>query len=113
MTDAGLTPFHAIARCRERLGDGSVTAVIGVGGLGHLAVQLLRAVTQTRVIALDSRDSALALAKRAGAHARILAGPQAVRQLRAESGERLRRRPGLRRLGLHIGSRRRGSAVGR
>src|SRR5947207_1129844 len=40
LTDAGLTSYHAIASELSRLRPGSVAVVIGVGGLGHLAVQM-------------------------------------------------------------------------
>jgi propanol-preferring alcohol dehydrogenase len=68
LTDAALTPYHSINRCRERLVAGSVAVVIGVGGLGHLAVQLLKALTESQIVAVDSRVAALHLATRAGAH---------------------------------------------
>ena len=45
LTDAALTPYHAIARARRLLVPGSTAVVIGIGGLGHLAVQILRATT--------------------------------------------------------------------
>ena len=43
LTDAAVTPYRAIRRSLDRLGPGSVAVVIGIGGLGHLAVQILRA----------------------------------------------------------------------
>jgi len=48
LTDAGLTPYHAISRSLPRLRAGSSTLVIGAGGLGHLAVQILRLGGSTR-----------------------------------------------------------------
>jgi len=69
LTDAGLTSFHAVAGCREALAEpGSVAVVVGVGGLGHLAVGILRALTAAHVVAVDTRDAALELAERCGAH---------------------------------------------
>lgn len=68
LTDAGLTPYHAIQICRDRLQPGSTCVVIGVGGLGHLALQILAATTAVRVIAVDVKDEALKLAKKVGAH---------------------------------------------
>src|SRR3954462_7700333 len=82
LSDAGLTPYHAIQRCRSALGPGSTVAVIGVGGLGHLAVQLLRALTPSTVLAVDVREEALALAERCGAHLGVPASPHAYRALR-------------------------------
>jgi D-arabinose 1-dehydrogenase-like Zn-dependent alcohol dehydrogenase len=36
LTDAALTPYHAIKRALPLLVPGSVAVVIGVGGLGHM-----------------------------------------------------------------------------
>jgi propanol-preferring alcohol dehydrogenase len=68
LTDAGLTPYHAIKRSMDRLTPGSTTVVIGAGGLGHLGIQLLRALTGTRIIALDRGEAKLELAREVGAH---------------------------------------------
>jgi propanol-preferring alcohol dehydrogenase len=68
LTDAGLTPYHAIAVTRRGLRPGATCVVIGVGGLGHMAVQLLAATTAVRIIAVDTREEALKLALDRGAH---------------------------------------------
>lgn len=68
LTDAGLTPYHAIKRSLPLLVPGSATVVIGVGGLGHVAVQILRAITATTVIALDTARDKVELAQAVGAH---------------------------------------------
>jgi propanol-preferring alcohol dehydrogenase len=78
LTDAGLTPYRAIKRVRPKLTPGSYAVVIGVGGLGHLAVQILDALTPATVIAVDTRDTALALAREAGAAATVQAGDDAA-----------------------------------
>ena len=57
---------------------GSTAVVIGVGGLGHLAVQILRAVSPATVIAVDSKPAALELAASLGAHHTVEAGPDAA-----------------------------------
>ena len=44
LTDAGLTPYHAIKTSLPVLAPGSTAVVIGVGGLGQMAIQILRAV---------------------------------------------------------------------
>ena len=67
LTDAGLTAYHAVTGLRDALGEDSTVVVIGVGGLGHLAVQILRATSASRVLAVDIREEALALAHRCGA----------------------------------------------
>jgi propanol-preferring alcohol dehydrogenase len=67
LTDAGLTPYHAVRRSWAKLPPGSTAVVIGVGGLGHLAVQILRATTAAQIIAVDNRPEALQLASECGA----------------------------------------------
>lgn len=83
LTDAGLTPYHAVRRSLPKLLPGSVAVVIGVGGLGHLAVQVLRAITGAVVVAVDSREAARDLAKRCGADVVVAPGPDAVAEVRA------------------------------
>lgn len=67
LTDAGLTPYHAIKRSLHLLVPGSTTVVVGAGGLGHLAVQILQAITASKVVAVDPKAGARELALRAGA----------------------------------------------
>jgi alcohol dehydrogenase, propanol-preferring len=74
LTDAGLTPYRVIKKAQPKLTPGSHAVVIGAGGLGHLAVQILTALTPATVIAVDTRDEALALARESGAAANIKAG---------------------------------------
>jgi propanol-preferring alcohol dehydrogenase len=83
LTDAGLTPYHAVRRSWSKLVPGSTAVVIGVGGLGHLGVQILRATTATRVIAVDSRSEALDLARNCGAEITLAPGADAAREIRA------------------------------
>jgi len=68
LADAGLTAYHAIESQRDALTGDCTALVIGVGGLGHLAVQILRATTSAVVVAVDPRPEARALAERLGAH---------------------------------------------
>jgi propanol-preferring alcohol dehydrogenase len=82
LTDAGLTPYHAIDLARDALRPGTTCVVIGVGGLGHMAVQILSVTTSVRVIAVDLSDEALALAGRIGAHHTVKSGPQAAASIR-------------------------------
>jgi propanol-preferring alcohol dehydrogenase len=67
LVDAALTPYRAIKSAKPRLGKGSTAVVLGVGGLGQFAVQLLRAVTEARVIAVDLDDTHLERAAEYGA----------------------------------------------
>ncbi len=67
LTDAGLTPYHAVRRSWSKMTPASTVVVIGVGGLGHLAVQIVKATTAATVIAVDMKPEALALATHFGA----------------------------------------------
>ncbi|MCF8571904.1 alcohol dehydrogenase catalytic domain-containing protein [Gordonia sp. HY002] len=67
LADAGLTAFHAIAEHRDIIDEKSVVGVIGVGGLGHIAVQLLKRMGAGTVCAVDNRESAIAFARELGA----------------------------------------------
>ncbi|MEA2312885.1 MAG: alcohol dehydrogenase, propanol-preferring, partial [Solirubrobacteraceae bacterium] len=87
LADAGLTPYHAIRRVARALGPGTSAIVIGVGGLGHVAVQLLKALGSVRVVAVDRRDEALEVATRSGADAVLHAGVT-VDELRRAAGGR-------------------------
>jgi propanol-preferring alcohol dehydrogenase len=78
LTDAGITPYHAINRSRALLTPDATVVVMGIGGLGHLALQILRSTTSVRVIAIDIADDKLALAKELGADATVRAGDKAL-----------------------------------
>ncbi|MFJ9179271.1 alcohol dehydrogenase catalytic domain-containing protein [Streptomyces sp. NPDC102360] len=86
LSDAGLTSYHAIAGLRHLLGEGTSVAVVGVGGLGHVAVQILRATTPSRVLAVDIREEALDLADRSGAHFATLLRADTANVLRTRTG---------------------------
>jgi NAD+-dependent secondary alcohol dehydrogenase Adh1 len=68
LADAGLTAIHAVKRAVPILGPGTRAVVIGAGGLGHIGIQCLRALTSAEVIVTDPNEAALALAKEVGAH---------------------------------------------
>ncbi|MCX4850037.1 NAD(P)-dependent alcohol dehydrogenase [Streptomyces sp. NBC_00893] len=86
LTDAGLTPYHAIKRSLPKLVPGATAVVIGTGGLGHVAIQLLRAMTAVRVIALDVAEDKLALARAVGAHETVLSDKDAAAKVRELTG---------------------------
>ncbi|WP_432543599.1 NAD(P)-dependent alcohol dehydrogenase [Kineococcus sp. SYSU DK002] len=88
LTDAGLTPYHAVKRSLGKLRAGSSAVVIGTGGLGHLAIQLLRALSPARVVALDVTEEKLALATAVGAHEVVLSDADAAANVRRALGGR-------------------------
>lgn len=67
LDDAGLTPYHAIRTSMPWLEAGSVAVVIGIGGLGHLAVQILRAVSPATIVAVEKNEQRRAFALELGA----------------------------------------------
>jgi propanol-preferring alcohol dehydrogenase len=86
LTDAGLTSYHAIKSELPRLLPGSAVVVIGVGGLGHVAVQMLRALSRCRIVAVDVREAARALAVHAGADVALDGRGLRPSDVRAETG---------------------------
>ena len=86
LTDAGLTPYHAIKSTLHTLGAGSTAVVIGAGGLGHIGIQIIRALTAATVIALDVNEEKLALAREVGAHHAILSNNDAVGNIKNLTG---------------------------
>ena len=71
LTDAGLAAYRACKRAASMLKPGDTATVIGIGGLGHLAVQILRALSPARVVAVDPNPAARKLGLGSGAHAVI------------------------------------------
>ncbi|MDA8267085.1 MAG: NAD(P)-dependent alcohol dehydrogenase [Actinomycetota bacterium] len=88
LTDAGLTPYHAVRRSLSKLTPGTTAVVIGVGGLGHLGVQILSATCAARVIAVDKKAEALALAEEGGAALAIPQGDAAAAEIMDATGGR-------------------------
>ncbi len=82
LTDAGLTPYHAVKRSLDLLVPGATAVVIGVGGLGHMAVQILRALSPARLVAVDVAQEKLDLARGVGADAALRSGPDTAREVR-------------------------------
>jgi propanol-preferring alcohol dehydrogenase len=67
LTDAGLSSYHAVKRVLPLLSAGSTVVVIGVGGLGHMAVAAIKAICPAYIVAVDRDEAALSLAKEMGA----------------------------------------------
>jgi len=67
LADAGLTAIHAVKKALPVLGPGTRAVVIGAGGLGHIGIQCLAAMTPAEIIVADPSESALELAREVGA----------------------------------------------
>jgi propanol-preferring alcohol dehydrogenase len=57
LTDAALTPYRAIKKALPHLQPDHAALVIGVGGLGQYGLKLLRLLSGTPIIAVDSSPS--------------------------------------------------------
>ncbi|QYJ15094.1 Alcohol dehydrogenase [Rubrobacter xylanophilus DSM 9941] len=67
LADAGLTAYHAVKKAAPLLYPGTRCVVIGSGGLGHIGIQTLKALTPAEVIVVDPSEGALELARELGA----------------------------------------------
>lgn len=67
LADAGITAYHAVRKALPLLYPGTTCVVIGAGGLGHIGIQCLAALTATRVVVVDRNPDALKLAEQLGA----------------------------------------------
>ncbi len=85
LTDAGLSAYHAVRRVLPVLVPGSTVAVIGIGGLGHMAVAVLKAICAARVIAVDTSKDALNLAEELGADICIISDELVSDAIHAET----------------------------
>src|ERR687884_2111039 len=68
LADAGITAYHAVRKALPLLYPGTTAVVQGAGGLGHIGIQCLAALTAARIVVVDRNPEALALARELGAH---------------------------------------------
>ncbi len=78
LADAGITAYHAVRKAIPLLYPGTTCVVIGAGGLGHIGIQCLAALTATTVIVVDRNPDALKLAEELGAAHTVVADGQHV-----------------------------------
>jgi NAD+-dependent secondary alcohol dehydrogenase Adh1 len=86
--DAGLTAYHAVRKVAHLMPPSSTTAVIGIGGVGHIAVQLARELGSGTVVAVDTQPERLKLARELGADEAIEGGRGAADAIRELTGGR-------------------------
>jgi NAD+-dependent secondary alcohol dehydrogenase Adh1 len=89
LADAGITAYHAVRKAVPLLYPGTTCVVIGAGGLGHIGVQCLAALTATTIIVVDRNPDALKLAEYIGADHTVVADGtqvQAVADLTGGTG---------------------------
>lgn len=73
LADAGITAYHAVRKAIPLLYPGTTCVLIGAGGLGHIGIQCLAALTATRIVVVDRNPAALKLAEQLGAHHTVVA----------------------------------------
>ena len=87
LADAGLTAYHAAAKAARRLTPRDRVVVIGAGGLGHIGIQVLKALTPAEIIVVDRNPDALKLALSIGAdHGVVAEGNQVAEVLELTEG---------------------------
>ena len=86
--DAGITAYRAVRKVAPLARPGTTAVIIGVGGLGHIAVQLMRELGNATLIAVDVNDSRLNMALELGAAHAVRAGDRAVAEVRRLTGDR-------------------------
>lgn len=86
LTDAGLTSYHAVKQVLPLLSPGTSVVVIGVGGLGHLAVEFLRELCAAKIIAVDMDKKALEMAAARGAEVCLPSDERTPELIHQETG---------------------------
>jgi NAD+-dependent secondary alcohol dehydrogenase Adh1 len=73
LADAGITAYHVARKAIPLLYPGTTCVLIGAGGLGHIGIQCLAALTATKIVVVDRNPDALKLAEQLGAHHTVVA----------------------------------------
>ncbi|NIK58373.1 NAD(P)-dependent alcohol dehydrogenase [Kribbella shirazensis] len=73
LADAGLTAYHAAAKAARATRPGDVCVIIGAGGLGHIGIQVLKAISAATLVVVDRNPAAVRLAVEIGADLGIVA----------------------------------------
>lgn len=82
MADAGITAYRAAKKAAKLLRPGAYCVILGVGGLGHIALQCLQSISGARTIAIDREPAARLLAKELGADFVLDGGANVVEEVR-------------------------------
>lgn len=81
LADAGLTAQHAAAKAAKTLRPGDVCVIIGAGGLGHIGVQCMKAMSSATLVVVDRNPQALELAAQVGADVTVVADGSHVNEV--------------------------------
>ena len=86
LADAGLTAYHAAAKASRRLTPRDRCVVLGAGGLGHIGIQVLKALSPAELIVVDRNPDALELARQIGADETVVADGNQVQAVQDLTG---------------------------
>ena len=86
LADAGLTAYHAVKKATAILYPGTKVVVIGAGGLGHIGIQCLKALTPAEIIVVDRSPEALALTRSWGADHTVVGDGSQVAKVKDITG---------------------------
>ncbi len=86
LADAGITAYHAVRKAVPLLYPGTTCVVVGAGGLGHIGIQCLSALTAARIVVVDRNRDALALAEKLGADQTVVADGSQVEAVQDLTG---------------------------
>ena len=88
LADAGITAYHAVRKAIPLLYPGTTAVLIGAGGLGHIGIQCVAALTAAKIIVVDRNPDALKLAEQLGAHHTVVADGGQVAAVKDLTGGR-------------------------
>src|SRR3989338_3032981 len=86
MADAGITAYRAAKKAAKALRPGAYCVIVGVGGLGHIALQCLHEISGCRIIAVDREPAARQLCKDLGADFVLDGGPNVIEEIKQITG---------------------------
>jgi NAD+-dependent secondary alcohol dehydrogenase Adh1 len=86
LADAGITAYRAAKKAAKLLHPGTYCVLIGIGGLGHIALQCLHELCGGRTIAVDRSAHARDLAEKYGAHHVLDGGDNIVEEIQELTG---------------------------
>ncbi|HEY0473201.1 MAG TPA: NAD(P)-dependent alcohol dehydrogenase [Kribbella sp.] len=86
LADAGLTAYHAAAKAARVLRPGNICVIIGAGGLGHIGIQVMKAISAATLVVVDRNRAAVDLAVQIGADHGIVADGTHVAQVQELTG---------------------------
>jgi len=86
MADAGITAYRAAKKAAKVLPPGTWCALLGIGGLGHIALQCLNELCSAKVVAIDRNPKAREMAQSMGAAAVHDGGKSMVEEVRELTG---------------------------